>query len=368
MRRAPLALAALALLLGGCLNGTDSDRDGGTDLDAGPGDECTVDTAADDCSDGDPCTEESCENGYCAHARMAPNLARVATLPGPSYGLHLTSSRVHVAAGAEGVRTFDLGPLPDGEPTERFVHPTAAPAIGALENSGQILAFEGAGGLEVFANSEDPAVVASYRGGDEVRGLGRVDDLAVVYAYAKGLEILDAATWTRTARVDTPGRAQDAVLWGDHIFVADGLAGLTDVDFSDRTAPEVLDARRIPTEGRAVAVARRDRWIALAETGAGAGIVDLRAEGGPARIATLPLGGDVLDVDFTGSKTAAWAAGEAGLVLVDLLDPEAPSIWTSEVLDGPAVALDARGERVAVSMGEAGTAVYDLQCTPPETP
>ncbi len=366
-RRLPLALVLALAFASGCKPGSGA-TDGGTD--GGVGNQCTAANAAQKCNDGDPCTTDACDGGYCVWGRPQPAMKQIATIKtaGTAGGIYYpTHSRLQVASGDAGIETFDLSGLPDGGVTRTQIRPTAQPAIDVNEASDALIAVEGLGGLEVFprtgTNLTTP--LGTYLGSDRIVGVGRTQTYVVAYTYGKGLEILDASDWTnltRLSRADTAGRAYDAVLWNDKILVADGLAGIDEVDFSDPTAAKVVDGFDLPTEGRARAIARRGNLVTLAEDGAGMGVFDLGAKGGPARIATLTLPGPAMDVDMFSSRTILVADGSGGLVVADLLDKTKPQVWIHQALPGPAVSVAHQGQTVAVSMGAKGVAVFDLAC------
>lgn len=332
------------------------------------GEECEGD---DDCSDGDPCTAGTCVAGWCTFARTpsTPTVLGTVVTQGPALGVNLQSARwLHVATGEGGVETFDLRPLPD-EPATRARHRrTTGTAQSVSYFRSHLWVSSGATGIEVFPGDADEAV-SLYRTVGDVRSVLRVDDLVVANVGVKGLEVIDYEDITgprRYSRVETTGRAERALRSGSTIFVADGLAGVADVNFSERSDPLLRRERRIPTEGRVLAVSRRNELLILAEYGVGLGIFDLDRRGEVDRVSVLQLGGPASALRTLSRHTALVAAGDGGLVVVDLIDPERPSIVERFTFDGPALDLDRSGERVAVALGEAGVAVVDLGCTPEE--
>jgi hypothetical protein len=359
-------LALLMLLAMACEDGPGGSGPG--DVDAGPpGDQCAEDP---DCNDGDPCTTDSCENGFCVYDRpedAKPKVVGVLQTTGPALAMHLRGNRLHVAEGPAGVETFDLGPLPDA-PQRLGQRTTAGEALVVMEWNSNLYVAEGPAGVEIFP-SESPTAVALYRTEDDAVGLYTWDENLVVAAFAKGVEIVgvsDIANPSQVAKADTQGRAMDIRRTGSRLLVADGLAGMAELDAEDFANIQLLSDRRIDSEGRVLAIDRRGRWIILAEHLAGVGVVDRNAEGGPARIATYQDLGSVSDVQMLGERTALLAAGESGLILLDLIDPEKPGSWKRIALDGDAIALSANNERVAVAMGDDGVAIVDLNCSPPE--
>ncbi len=362
-----LPALATALVLVACSNDP-GDLDGGLDA----GSECTVETQATDCTldDGDPCTETLCLEGACVLQRRAPAMERIGSLvtPTPALALEYAGGRLVVAEGTGGVGEYRVT-ITDGSATiaERVRYPTAGPALRVRALSGHVLVAEGDTGMEVFP--DQVAVAESlYLGPDRIVGFAMVNTVVIAFAYSKGLDFVDFATWTAPVpqiTVDTRGRAVDAIGWNDLILVADGLAGVAAVDFLDPALPVLLPEPLIRTEGRVVALRRRGDLLAVAESGAGAGLFDLGGNNGPVRLAALDLGGPVVDADILSQNTVIFAASDGGLTILDLLDIENPSVWIREVPEGPVLDLDRSGEEIAIAMGAAGIAIYDLNCSPP---
>ncbi|MDF1562026.1 MAG: hypothetical protein P1V51_03235 [Deltaproteobacteria bacterium] len=377
MKRATQPTSALAtlFLLGsslalipGCPR-DDGEGDGGTDA----GIECTPMTVEDDCQldDGDPCTEAACIEGACVLVRRPAAMERIVThVPAqPIEALEYHWGRLLLAEGPDGVGEYRVSIDPTSTTvTERVRYPTTGPAKSLRALNGHVLVSEGETGLEVFADG-NPDAESLYLGPDPITGSAMIDTTVIAFAYAKGLDFVDYAAWTAPApqiTVDTRGRAFDAIGWNDLILVADGLAGVAVVDFTDRANPVLRPEPLIRTEGRVVALRRRGNLLGVAESGAGAGLFDLGASGGPARLLSMDLGGPVVDVDVMSRNTVLFAASDGGLTILDLLDPENPVVWIREVPEGPVLDIYRSGEQVALAMGDAGVAIYDLKCTPPD--
>ncbi len=389
---APVLLVTLLLTLAGCPPASQT-PDAGDD--AGPGVECTEETAASDCDDGDPCTVDSCQNGYCTYGRGEPAWVvegRIETR-GPALGVELRGDRLHVA-GETFVDTYrglrEIATMPVDRTVERT---PSGPARRVVELDGQLFVSVTERGIDVFP-ADGPMLVSNYDGRDAIMSLGKVGRTVIASAFAKGIEwIVYDPMWqnpVRRTQVDTPGRAYDALAWRDRFLVADGLAGVSairpaEIDEGNPGADmpgELMPEERIDTEGRVVDVDRVGDLLALSESHAGLGLYDLQAR---QRLPSYDAGDDVLFADFLSRKTLIAAASSKGILLVDLmdLDLEAPDpagvrLWTAipvcgegvdgDCLPGPALHFDRDGERLAVALGDAGVAVVNLACTPPEAP
>ncbi len=334
-------LALIPLLLLACddeprANDAAPTDSGVVDARADGGAECEVD---EDCDDGDPCTAEVCVEQLCARTRLEPEIAvsEPISMPGVS-GLLLRGDRLVV--GEEG------------------------PPRRVLQGAGELFVLSD--GPEVYALDVDSTgAVSTYSAVDEARDLAFFDSFVVVAAGAKGIEVVqyeDPANPRRVARLDTAGRATALARRGDQLLVGDGLGGLVRANLSERNAPRRV-GEPLPTEGRVVDVATRGTLALLAEGAAGLGVVDLSEF---ARLTTWDAGGDVLAVAMPHPHTAAVAAGDAGLLFVDLLDPAAPSLWVAPDVGGRAHALSRDADRYAVAVDEARVVVVEVSCATEE--
>lgn len=154
--------------------------------------------------------------------------------------------------------------------------------------------------------------------GPSFEGLAARDDLVYAAMHGEGVAVLRwrEGELQRDGRIEGFEDAVDATVAGQRLYVADGAAGLK-----------------------------------IVEPGAG---------GGPAIVGGVELEGSARTVAVDPEADTAWvAAGGAGLVAVDVADPEAPEV--THVVDTPGLAVD-----LAVSEGHAWVAdwqdvrVFDL--------
>lgn len=344
----------------GTVDGGDTPTDGGLDGGADAEILCTSD---DGCDDGDPCTVDRCESGMCVPARGAVSLTR---------DVLLTADTAVSDAVIVGERLF----LGTGAGWERWTlaDPTAPQLDGSGATNGAVTALTHADGRlfvsvagegvrsidAVTGEPTDPVVTV-----DDARGL-RTGAGGVLFGamYSKGAWLMRFDDGPRRiSRVDTPGRAHEIVLRGRRAYVADGLAGLTVVDWQEVERPSVLAGLDIPTEGRVTAVdgVGQPLRLALGETGAGLGIVDIE-DGRPVRTGQVVLPEAVSDVELVGRFTAVVAMASGSLVIFDVADPAAPTELARLELSAPAVRLARQDLRLAVSLGEAGVALVSLGC------
>ncbi|MCB9524594.1 MAG: hypothetical protein H6702_14635 [Myxococcales bacterium] len=328
-------------------------------------------SAAADCDDGDPCTRDRCLDGRCVvdRAAVAP-LEALGTIPveGVLQGLALAGDRLLLTwrtDAAAGLTEWDLSTLPAAMQTLRRQAEADEGAFGAVAVVGD-RTYVGEAPARLRALDATGQSLGVQPTADPVQAITPLPGTARVVAaeFGKGLEVLgfgDPASPRRVARLDTPGRALAVAVRPNRWYVADGLNGLVIVDARDVADPRRL-GEPVPTLGRALGVDERDGLALLAEAGAGLGIINLRAEPLPARLATLPLG-EAHAVAWLGPALAAVAA-EDGLHLVDLLRPSAPTVWGTATTAGPTRQLAADGARVAVGHGD-GVTVFEVACAAP---
>jgi hypothetical protein len=319
------------------------------------------------CDDGDPCTEDHCVEGRCETARAADlPLVHEATIPamglnGLALGVDsLLLTRVHEARSR--VERWDLSTLPAASLVlDRAAEADDGDFVGVMPFGEGLLLHETPARLRTLA--ADGAAGRLYLSADPVQATVALEEQLVLAAvFAKGLEVVDFGPDEpqRTLRVDTPGRALDVAVAGRYWLVADGLAGVSVVDTRAEPPRHVVEAQ-ISTDGRVKAVAVADGLAVLAEAGAGLGVIDALADGGPKRLAVLPLGGEAHDVAWLAPGLAA-AATDGGLFVVDLLRPEAPTVWGQ--VEGTARQVVARAGLVAVA-GDDAVDLYRLACAAP---
>lgn len=332
----------------------------------------------DQCDDGDPCTDDGCVAGICAHDRInyqPRRAARMATL-GPVLDVDFNGRisddnlQVVVAEGEYGVEVFDLSN--PTEPVIFFRIATLGPAVSVLRQGNRIIVAEQEFGIEVF-DANSGALVAHHlieEGEAEVIGVSqRTSNQVHVLAYRHGLYHYNRETDVVASRsCDTRGRAADAYwVGGDrrYTFVADSLAGLGVCDWNEGTTLGTQVAR-IDTEGRMVSLDVSGEILVAAEAGDGYGIFDITTASAPVRRHSSDmLEGDVMDVLLAGSTTLAVAASEGGVYMYSIEDCFEPVSWFRWETDGPALALDYTDGVLAIALGESGVELLDIGCRAP---
>ncbi len=115
--------------------------------------------------------------------------------------------------------------------------------------------------------------------------------------------------------------AQDMVLDGSTLYVANKFSGLQVIDVSDFSHPVVKS--RTKSDGQNYGLAKKNNYVFMTDNLAGLLVYDVT--GKPKKIANLLTAGEAWDVDIQGNY-AYVASGQAGLVVVDITDAKVPKI------------------------------------------
>jgi hypothetical protein len=127
-------------------------------------------------------------------------------------------------------------------------------------------------------------------------------------------------------QVATPGFANKVRIEGNFLFVADGPAGLTVVDVTDRTNPHVV--KTVSTGGNALDVAVFGAFAFIANGNNGMAVVDITNERNPKAVTTFNPAGAINDargIDYADNR-AYLADGANGLRIIDITIPAKPEL------------------------------------------
>ena len=156
------------------------------------------------------------------------------------------------------------------------------------------------------------------------------------------------------AAVPIPGCANDVALAGDRAYVAAGAAGLQVVT----VGPPAEIATAVPLPGTAYAVREHAGYALVASGEAGLHVVDVSNLAAVPSPATLDTPGTAWDVAADG--TLAVVADGTGLVVVNLLVPDAPAVAGTLATATAAVGIDLQGSLAVLAVSEGGLEVVDV--------
>jgi hypothetical protein len=211
---------------------------------------------------------------------------------------------------------------------------------------------------------------------------------------------LPAFEITEIGFYDTPGEAQDVVLFEEYAFVADGSAGLAVLDISDRSNPTPVAGYDPPGSVDHLVVSYPYAYLTAGINGLVA--MDIFDPEAPVVLDSYPLfmktatdvivsgnraylgtsDGSLVVLDITDPSNLLWAgsltlsgaiegleiagdvlyvaAGVSGLHLVDIEDPSAPTLLSSYGTSGQCSAIALHGDQAVVADGSAGLLVLDV--------
>lgn len=180
------------------------------------------------------------------------------------------------------------------------------------------------------ARAEDPVYVASTLW-SSAQAVGIVDDVAIVLCTA-GMATFDVADPSeprlleRLTRFDAPGGYADIEIVGDRAYVASIPDGLRVYDVSKPAHPVHLSS--VPLPGAPYGFARVDNllYVACGYTG-GLQIVDLSDPDAPSVLGGCLTGGSCFAVEVVGAH-AYCTEGIEGLSIIDVSDPARPTLVT----------------------------------------
>jgi len=322
-----------------------------------------------ECDDADPCTQDGCVDGICAHDRITTQPRRVARLAtrGPALDVDFTGSLADdnlgllVAEGGEGVQAIDLGN--PSVPAVAFQLETAGRAVAVVRQGNRIAVAEELSGVEFFPAAGGSAVAAALLAEGVGSAAGMNPNNPWVYAYRHGAMWMNFDGGAVSAPCDTRGRAVDGVWFGGPriLLIADSLAGLAICSWPTEGDPTQLE--RIDSDGRMLGLAFRETIMVAAEGGAGVGVFDVSDPVNPSRREmTPPLEGEAVDVRMPGRSTFMVAASEGGIYAFALADCYVPELWYRWETEGPALSIDEQDGVLAIAMGEAGIDLLDTGC------
>ncbi|MBN1888095.1 MAG: carboxypeptidase regulatory-like domain-containing protein [Thermoflexales bacterium] len=280
-----------------------------------------------------------------------------APMPAKVAGLALSATHAYVAAGDAGLRVLDVSdPI---NPIEVGYYDTPGSARGVALAGDYAYVAAGEDGLRVIdvSNPISPTELGSCDTPGSARGVALAGNYAYIADGDSGLRILDVSDLASPAELgfyDTPGRAYGVTLSGTLAYVADEGGGLRILDVSDPASPAELGA--CDTPGLAHSVALSGRYAYVADGGGGLRVVDVSNPASPIEADHYDTLGYACDVAVSGRYV--YVANGRELFIVDLLDPNASSVWPFDTQDAADVAVS--GSRAYVAAEGDGLHVVDL--------
>ncbi len=205
---------------------------------------------------------------------------------------------------------------------------------------GEYIYYTGYGGGAVAVSGNH--VFAAYR-----------DDQTGQHIIA--IDVSDPAQPTRVGDVAIEGGLLDLQIEGNSLYAATGTGGLQVLDISTPTAPQIAGTwweARCPG-----GIAGRDGLGYMTDGRGGLVVLDLSDPVAPSTVTRLPLPGFQGEIHLAGDLACLVAFG-AAVSLVDVSNPAQPALLSSIAVDVRSVAV--LDDLAYVAAGDEGLRIYDL--------
>ncbi len=157
--------------------------------------------------------------------------------------------------------------------------------------------------------------------------------------------------------VDTPGQAFALTTLDNHVFIADGTAGFSVIDYSEPSA--LLDLGSTGVPGEVTGIAAAPGLLAVAASESGLHLYDVSDPLNPVWTGTADTDGSAFAVTIVGSL-AYVSDIDGGLAIVDISQPTAPLVVGTAPTPGDVWGLTLDGGIAYLAAGYSGLQVADV--------
>lgn len=252
-------------------------------------------------------------------------------LPGKVQGMAVGAEHAYVACDSAGLQVVDLfnpATLSIGGSIALPGNATDVVVVGnhAFVATGRPGPFPDVEVIDV-SDPTHPLQVASIDAGtDDDQAERLATDGSFLYVVGENLSIIDIRVPTSPVQIaisEWPTNAQDVVVEGNYVYVADFISGLQVFNVSDPFQPQLVGANDAPNSGRGVAVAGNLAFVSL--LGGGLQIFDRTNPESPPAIGQVSTGFGTFAIARE-NDVAVVAVGEGGILTVDLSNPANPTV------------------------------------------
>jgi len=270
----------------------------------------------------------------------------------------VNGSRAYIAEPFGGVTIHDVSDPTNPTPLGKYSVSRNLSAVAVRDRFLFLLSYDGVlEAIDVSDAAHPSSVGNAMISGHQTWSLAVSGDWLFVTAYDGGVivfDISDPAQPRQISNFDTPGEAIGVTAAGSTAYVADGHVGMQIIDFSDPANPRRLGGDDPRGRSQSVMIKGNDAYVAetiyLNGTPWGAGVmspgglqvVDISSASNP-RALGRAAGFDAYDVAVTGSH-AYLAAGEQGIVTVDIADSLKPKRVATTPISGFAQKISVAGK------------------------
>lgn len=294
---------------------------------------------------------------------LQPSAVVTADTPGTALRVLVHDNVAYVCDRDEGVRILDL--TDPALPIQVGQHNTPGYAQDAALSGSMLFVADGFAGLRVLdvSNPATPVAVGALDTGGDSKSVAVVGPIAFLADGANGLRIVDVSNPASPVEVgafetsgDTPANTSAVTASGAIVYVADGDVGFKVLDVTNPEQPLLTDSYEVPGFVQDVAV--KGPLALLANDTQGLWVIDPGVL--PATtVATLDTPGGNIGVVLDGDR-AYLADGYAGIRIVDVTDPAAPTEVGAFDTQGFAWDVAIRNELAFVADGDYGLVVIDV--------
>lgn len=289
-----------------------------------------------------------------------PNVIGSADIPETS-GLFrkvkIAGDFAYVADFVNGLRIIDISTPSDPKIIRTVAQDILGDCFNVAPDTDKLYVAAAAQGLQILDISDPYNPVVE----DSVDTPGRAEeavissDLAYVADRAGGLQIIevktaDSSTANFISRLNTPGSAKGITVSGSIAYIADGGA-LQLIDISNKAYPKIISSLNTPGSATEVVVENGTAYVADGESGLQ--IIDVSDPYNPKRTGSADTPGSAADLVIA-DGIAYVSDGTGGLQLIEILDPSAPKIIGVLDTQGPASDAAVADKIAYVSVGKNG--------------
>ena len=283
-----------------------------------------------------------------------------------AYRIHLANGNVYVVDNSKkGLKIFnqqEMQDAPNPKPIGTFL--TVGNAYNVWVDGDTVYLSDDNEGVQIldFGRIDVPAIAGKV----EIFGF----DFQVVdgYAYvASGnLQIVDVRNRFKPeiiSTVRTPGLVSGVQFRDGFVYLTDWQAGFYIVDVRNRNSPQIVVHQ--PTAGNATTVALFRTYAYIADGAAGLQVVDVSQPSQPRWLNHYDASGATSGMDIVtksdGKRIAYIAAGRGGLKIVEIAEAFNATVTHHIPVDGFAAQVRVRDGYAFIAAGESGVIVIDLR-------
>ena len=278
--------------------------------------------------------------------------------PGSARGVFVSGSEVYVADTSRGLHVIDVTTPASPALLGSYDTPGSAFAVAAADEAAYVA--DGSGGLRVIDVSAEPSatIVGQADTPGTAEGVATASSTAYVADGDGGVRAFDISVPTNPDEIwacDAITPAMDVAVQGNYVYAADWSSGLRVIELTTPTAPTcAYGSVATPGNPSGVAVSGNDACVAVA--GSGLSVVDISNPQFPSVLFTRATSGSANDVALSGNY-AFIAVGSAGLQIFDITSPTGPSSAIGTT--GYSWGVDHQAGIVCLASGDAGLEVID---------